>query len=193
MLCAGTKLTAAHFVPGQYVDVYGRTMERGFQGNLSKFLLPLQCFQSQVRIRIRILPSRSVCGRVRSHHGARIPRNKHIPILASMDQKLCLYPGNVLVTRTDPDPDPFIIKQKIKETLISTVLCLLYDCIPIRIHMFWASWIRIRIRQKEVRIRGSGSRSGSVPKCQGSTTLAAGGHTVKKRELANIPILNISF
>ncbi len=44
----------------------------------------------------RPLCSRSVCGRVRAHHGARIPRNKHIQILASMDQKLCVYPGNVV-------------------------------------------------------------------------------------------------
>jgi len=33
----GTPLGAAHFRPGQYVDVYGRTMERGFQGVMKRW------------------------------------------------------------------------------------------------------------------------------------------------------------
>jgi large subunit ribosomal protein L3 len=33
----GTPLNAAHFSPGQYVDVYGRTMERGFQGVMKRW------------------------------------------------------------------------------------------------------------------------------------------------------------
>ena len=32
----GTPLCAAHFIPGQYVDVFGRTMERGFQGVMKR-------------------------------------------------------------------------------------------------------------------------------------------------------------
>jgi len=33
----GTPLGAAHFRPGQFVDVYGRTMERGFQGVMKRW------------------------------------------------------------------------------------------------------------------------------------------------------------
>eukprot|EP00088_Acartia_fossae_P068539 TRINITY_DN8719_c0_g1_i2.p1 TRINITY_DN8719_c0_g1~~TRINITY_DN8719_c0_g1_i2.p1 ORF type:complete len:388 (-),score=53.94 TRINITY_DN8719_c0_g1_i2:405-1568(-) len=33
----GTPLTAAHFRPGQFVDVFGRTMERGFQGVMKRW------------------------------------------------------------------------------------------------------------------------------------------------------------
>jgi len=33
----GTPLCAAHFIPGQYVDVFGRTMERGFQGVMKRW------------------------------------------------------------------------------------------------------------------------------------------------------------
>jgi len=33
----GTPLCAAHFTPGQYVDVFGRTMERGFQGVMKRW------------------------------------------------------------------------------------------------------------------------------------------------------------
>jgi len=33
----GTPLTAAHFTPGQFVDVYGRTQERGFQGVMKRW------------------------------------------------------------------------------------------------------------------------------------------------------------
>jgi len=33
----GTPLTAAHFTPGQCVDLYGRTMERGFQGVMKRW------------------------------------------------------------------------------------------------------------------------------------------------------------
>jgi len=33
----GTPLTAAHFTPGQYVDLFGRTMERGFQGVMKRW------------------------------------------------------------------------------------------------------------------------------------------------------------
>jgi len=33
----GTPLSAAHFRPGQFVDVYGRTMERGFQGVMKRW------------------------------------------------------------------------------------------------------------------------------------------------------------
>ncbi|XP_023336994.1 39S ribosomal protein L3, mitochondrial [Eurytemora carolleeae] len=33
----GTPLSAAHFTPGQFVDVYGRTMERGFHGVMKRW------------------------------------------------------------------------------------------------------------------------------------------------------------
>ena len=33
---SGTPLSAAHFTPGQFVDVYGRTMERGFHGVMKR-------------------------------------------------------------------------------------------------------------------------------------------------------------
>jgi len=33
----GTPMTAAHFTPGQFVDVYGRTTERGFQGVMKRW------------------------------------------------------------------------------------------------------------------------------------------------------------
>lgn len=33
----GTPLSVAHFTPGQFVDVYGRTQERGFQGVMKRW------------------------------------------------------------------------------------------------------------------------------------------------------------
>ena len=47
---------------------------------------------------------------------------------------------------------------------------------------FWASRIRIQIRYSEVRIRGSGSASGSVPKCHGCPTLLVGLSFTAKQE-----------
>lgn len=37
MLPAGTKLGASHFVPGQHVDVQGRTIGKGFQGPMKRW------------------------------------------------------------------------------------------------------------------------------------------------------------
>ena len=37
LLPVGTELTAAHFVPGQYVDVAGTSIGKGFQGVMKRF------------------------------------------------------------------------------------------------------------------------------------------------------------
>ncbi len=73
-----------------------------------------------------------------------------------------------------------------KKTLISTLLWLLYDFFSLQndenvlVFRIWILiWIQIRmflasrIRKSEVRIRESGSASGSVPKCHGSAILPA--------------------
>ena len=36
LLQPGTPLSASHFTVGQWVDVFGRTQERGFQGGMKR-------------------------------------------------------------------------------------------------------------------------------------------------------------
>ncbi len=64
------------------------------------------------------------------------------------------------------DPDPSSTSKKLRKTLISPFLRLLFDFSSLKADVSVKS--KKRIRKSEVRIRGSGS----VPKCHGFTTLS---------------------
>ncbi len=175
-----------------FLPHFSLVLEKKLSTNLGRFEKSARIYVKRVKpVLLYSWVGKGRCSRV--HHAN--PRNLITCLTLRISQNQCCGsgPGSVCIWASGSASGSVSHKYGsgsgsfhnqaniVRKTLIFAVLWLLYDFFPVfrpasgsrsvGSICFWASRIRIWIRQTEVRIRGSGSASGSVPKCHGSTTL----------------------